>query len=246
MTGGSEGAVQTDVTLPATGGAPYPGVLTVPDGAEGPLPALLMIYDVFGMTDENRRVAREMAAEGYVVLIPDPFARSAPRALCVMRTMRTMARGAVEELDDIEAARSWLADRPEVDGDRIGAVGFCMGGSFALMMARTGMYKVSAPFYSSVLPDLPRACPVVASFGGRDRSTRGHGEKLTARLDQLGEPHDIKTYPQAGHSFMTRTGGVMGRLGPHMPLHAEYHEPTAEDAFRRITAFFREHLAGPV
>jgi carboxymethylenebutenolidase len=236
--------MQTDVTLTATGGAPYPGVLTVPDGAEGPLPALVMIYEAFGMTDEMRRVARDLAAEGYVVLIPDLFARSAPRALCVMRTLRTMTRGEGPELDDIEAARRWLAERPEVDADRIGAVGFCMGGSFALMLARTGLYKVSAPFYSSVLPELPSACPVVASFGGRDRTTRGHADKLTARLDKLGEPHDVKVYPEAGHSFMTRTGGTMGRLAPHLPLHAEYHEPSAEDAFRRITAFFREHLAG--
>jgi carboxymethylenebutenolidase len=235
--------MQTDVTLTASGGTPYPGLLTVPDGAEGPLPALVMIYEAFGMTDEMRRVARDLAAEGYVVLIPDLFARSAPRALCVMRTLRTMSRGEGPELDDIEAARGWRAERPEVDGDRIGAVGFCMGGSFALMMARTGLYKVSAPFYSSALPDLPRACPGVASFGGRDRTTRGHADKLTARLDELGEPHDIKVYPAAGHSFMTRTTGLAGRFGPYSPLHAEYHEPTAEDAFRRITAFFREHLA---
>jgi carboxymethylenebutenolidase len=155
-----------------------------------------------------------------------------------------MMRGEGKELHDIEAARRWLADRPEVDADRIGAIGFCMGGSFALMMARTGLYKVSAPFYSSALPELPRACPIVAGFGGRDRSTRGHAEKLTARLDQLGEPHDIKVYPDAGHSFMTRTEGLMGRVVPHSPIHAEYHEPSAADAFRRITAFFEEHLSG--
>jgi carboxymethylenebutenolidase len=242
VTDGSVSSVQTDVTLTATGGTPYPGVLTVPDGAQGPLPALVMIYEVFGMTDEMRRVARDLAAEGYVVLIPDLFARSAPRALCVLRTMRTVARGEGAELDDIEAARQWLAARPEVDAGRIGAIGFCMGGSFALMMARTGLYKVSAPFYGTV-PDLPRACPIVASYGGRDLATRGSAEKLTARLDELGEPHDVEVYPGAGHSFMTRTGGVMGRVGPYLPLRAEYHEPSAEDAFRRITAFFREHLA---
>jgi carboxymethylenebutenolidase len=236
--------MQTDVTLTATGGVSYPGVLTVPDGAEGPGPALVMIYEAFGMTDEMRRVARDLAAEGYVVLIPDLFARSTPRALCVMRTMRTMMRGEGRELHDIEAARRWLAARPEVDADRIGAIGFCMGGSFALMMARTGLYKVSAPFYG-MTDDLPRACPIVASYGGRDLSTRGKAEKITTQLEQLGLPHDVKVYPEAGHSFMTRTDGVMGRLGPYLPLRAEYHEASAKDAHRRIVAFFEEHLAAP-
>jgi carboxymethylenebutenolidase len=236
--------VQTDVTLTATDGVTYPGVLTVPDGADGPLPALVMIHEIYGMTDEMRRVARDLAAEGYVVLIPDLFARSTPRALCVMRTMRTMLRGEGKELHDIEAARRWLAGRPEVDADRIGAIGFCMGGGFALMMARTGLYKVSAPFYGLTGDDLPRACPIVASYGGRDLGSRGSAAKLTANLERLGVPHDVKEYPEAGHGFMTRTAGIMGRLGPYLPLRAEYHEPSAEDAFRRITAFFEEHLSG--
>src|SRR3954454_10722698 len=101
--------MQTDVTLTATGGVPYRGVLTVPDGAEGPFPGLVMIFDAFGMTEEMRRVARELAAEGYAVLVPDLFARSSPRCHCVWRTLRTTALGEGPELDDIEAARSWLA-----------------------------------------------------------------------------------------------------------------------------------------
>jgi carboxymethylenebutenolidase len=234
--------MQTEVTLTAGGGVQYPGVLTVPDDADGPRPALLMIYEAFGMTDEMKRVAGDLAAEGYVVLIPDLFARSSPRALCVARTMRTMMRGEGPELHDLETARRWLAERPEVDADRIGAIGFCMGGSFALMLARTGLYKVSAPFYSSALPELPRSCPVVASFGGRDRTTAGHAEKITNRLDELGVPHDVKVYPDAGHSFFTRTEGVKAKILPRMPLHAEYHEPSAKDAHERIVAFFGEHL----
>ena len=235
--------MQTEVTLTAGGGVQYPGVLTVPDDADGPRPALMMIYEVFGMTDEMKRVARDLAAEGYVVLIPDLFARSSPRALCVARTMRTMSRGEGPELHDLETARRWLAERPEVDADRIGAIGFCMGGSFALMLARTGLYKVSAPFYGTVQPDLPRSCPVVASYGGKDRITAANAPKLTARLDELGVPHDVKVYPDAGHSFFTRTEGLFGRIAPRTPLHAEYHEPSAKDAHERIVAFFAEHLA---
>jgi carboxymethylenebutenolidase len=233
--------MQVETCFPALDGAPMPGVLTVPDGVDGPVPGLLMIYEIFGMSDEMRRVARDLAAEGYAVLIPDLFARGSVRALCVAATMRTMITGQGPAMDDLEAARRWLTARPEVDGTRIGAIGFCMGGAFALLLARTGLYKVSAPFYGRP-PELPRSCPVVASFGGRDLGLRGAAEKLTADLEALDVPHDVKAYPEAGHSFFTRTPGLIGALVRHLPIHAEYHEPSAADAHRRIIAFFREHL----
>jgi len=234
--------MQVETVFPAADGTPMPAVLTVPDGADGPVPGVLMIYEIFGMSDEMRRVARDLAAEGYAVLIPDLFAAPGVRVLCVAATMRTMVTGRGAAMDDLEAARRWLADRPEVDGTRLGAIGFCMGGSFALLLARTGMYKVSAPFYGRP-PDLPRSCPVVASFGGRDMGMRGAPEKLTADLDALDVPHDVKVYPDAGHSFFTHTAGLKGRVVRRLPIHAEYHEASAQDAHRRVVAFFEEHLA---
>lgn len=235
------GCVQTEITFPAGGGVALPGVLTLPDDATGPVPGLVMIYEVFGLNDEMRRVARELAAEGYAVVIPDLFARGSIKPLCVASAIRTTLRGSGRELDDLESARVWFADRPEVDADRIGTIGFCMGGSFALLLARTGLYKVSAPFYSGKV-DMPKACPVVASYGGRDLTTRGVPEQLTTDLEALGVPHDVKVYPEAGHSFMTRIPGVMGTIGRYAPIHAEYHEASAADAHKRIVGFFREHL----
>ena len=235
--------MQVETVFPTSDGT-MPAVLTLPDGAEGPVPGLLMIYEVFGMSDEMRRVARDLAAEGYAVLIPDLFARGRVRALCVAATMRTMVTGSGAAMDDLEAARRWLVERPEVDGTRLGTIGFCMGGSFALLLARTGLYKVSAPFYGRP-PDLPRSCPVVASFGGRDLGMRGAPEKLTADLEAAGVPHDVTVYPEAGHSFFTRTPGLTGQLVRRLPIHAEYHEASAQDAHRRVVAFFREHLGAP-
>jgi carboxymethylenebutenolidase len=233
--------VQTEIGFPAAGGVSLPGVLTVPDAARVPGPALLMIYEAFGMTMEMRRVARDLAAEGYVVLIPDLFARGRLKPLCVARAICTSLRGEGPELADLDAARGWLAQRPEVDPGRIGAIGFCLGGSFALLLGRTGHYKVTAPFYSGRITPT-RSCPVVGSYGGRDWSTRGYPARLAAGLDVVGVPHDIVSYPDAGHSFFTRTDGLIGRVGPHLPIHAEYHEPSARDAHRRIVAFFRQHL----
>lgn len=233
--------MQREIVFPASDSRPMPGVLTVPDGAQGPLPGLVMIYEIFGLSAEMRRVARDLAAEGYAVLIPDLFAAGRVRALCVAATMRAMASGQGRALDDLEAARRWLAARPEVDGDRLGAIGFCMGGAFALLLGRTGLYKVSAPFYGAV-PELPRSCPVVASFGGRDAGMKGQPEKLAARLEELGVPHDVKVYPDAGHSFFNRAPRGLGPLLARSPIHAEYREADAADAHRRVVSFFAEHL----
>lgn len=235
--------MQTEISFPADDGVTLPGVLTVPDGREGPGPALVMIYEAFGMNDEMRRVARDLAAEGYAVLIPDLFARGRVKGLCVARAMRTVLRGSGRELGDIEAGRRWLAARPEVDPDRIGTIGFCLGGSFALLLAGSGRYKVSAPFYNAPLK-VSRSCPMVASYGERDFSTRGFGDRLEARLEELGVPHDVRTYPDAGHSFFSRPPGLLGAMTKYSPFRAEYHAPSAEDAHRRIVAFFREHLDG--
>lgn len=237
-------SVESDVSIPSLNGGTLPGFLVRPeDTATGTgHPALLMIYEAFGMTAEMRRIAREFAAQGYTVLIPDLFARGKVRALCVAATMTTMATGKGAALGDLESARRWLTEQPTVDGDRIGTIGFCMGGGFALLLADTGLYKVSAPFYGRAPLPSERACPVVGSYGGRDGFIGDYPDKLAAGLARNGVPHDVKTYPEAGHSFMTHTDGAMGAVAGRMPIHAEYHEPSATDAMDRVLTFFREHL----
>jgi carboxymethylenebutenolidase len=86
-------------------------------------------------------------------------------------------------------------------------------------------------------------CPVVASYGGRDRTLRGAGERLEAALTAFGVAHDVKTYPEAGHSFMNVRTGLTDRIGRLAPMHAGYVEAASEDAWRRMLAFFALHLA---
>jgi carboxymethylenebutenolidase len=88
---------------------------------------------------------------------------------------------------------------------------------------------------------LAGACPVVASYGGRDRALPGAAERLETRLRATGVEHDVKEYPDAGHSFLNRHA-----FGPTAPLlrvaGVGYHGPSAEDAWGRILRFFDEHL----
>jgi carboxymethylenebutenolidase len=223
-----------------------PGVLTTPDRpADGPRPGLLLIYEALGMNQEMAAAARELAVEGWTVLIPDLFARGA-KPLCVARCLRTVITGEGAALDDLESARRWLAAQPGVDPERIGVIGFCMGGGFALLLAMTGRYRASAPFYGMAPKSMDRSCPVVASYGKRDAMLRNDPARLTGNLERLGVPHDVKVYPEAGHSFYTPAPGrFVEAMLPYTPLRGGYHEASARDAHRRVVAFFREHLDGP-
>ena len=86
------------------------------------------------------------------------------------------------------------------------------------------------------------ACPIVASYGARDRGLRGRAERLEQALTRIGVAHDVKEYPDAGHSFLNRfNAGPL--LTPLMHVGGlGYHHPSAEDAWQRILAFFAEHL----
>jgi carboxymethylenebutenolidase len=119
-----------------------------------------------------------------------------------------------------------------------------MGGGFALMLAPRG-FDVAAPNYGPLPQDpeevLRGACPVVASYGGRDRGLQGAAARLETVLADLGVPHDVKEYPDAGHSFLNRhNAGPFGVLEKVAGL--AYHHPSAEDAWARILRFLDTHL----
>jgi carboxymethylenebutenolidase len=239
--------MQTDVTFRCDDGFAMPGVLTTPDGppAPAPRPGLLMIYEALGMNDAMTTVARQLSEDGgWTVLIPDLFARGA-KPLCIARCLRAVMTGEGEPLADLESARRYLVDLPGVDAERVGAIGFCMGGGFALLLAMTGRYQASAPFYGMAPKQMPKSCPVVASYGGKDLMMRSEPGRLEENLAGLGVPHDVKVYPEAGHSFYSKAPGkVWEMVGPYTPLRMGYDEPSAQDAHRRVLAFFGEHLNG--
>ncbi len=235
--------MQSDVSFTCDDGFSMPGLLTTPTLEQhGRRPALLMIYEAFGMNEEMARVAGELSDEGWTVFIPDLFARGS-KPLCVARCLQTVARGEGAALDDLDAARRWLAALPEVDPGRIGVIGFCMGGGFALLLAMNGHYRASAPFYGMAPKEMPRSCPVVASYGAKDLGMKAAPARLEGNLTHLGVPHDVKVYPGVGHSFYThQPNRVMEMVGPYTPLRLGYDEPSARDAHERVVAFFRQHL----
>ncbi len=139
---------------------------------------------------------------GYLTLATDLFSDGGAKR-CLVRTMQALVTGKGVAYADIAASRDWLREQAGCSG-KVGVIGFCMGGGFALMTLAD--WDVAAPNYGT-LPSrlderLEGACPVVASYGGRDLSLRGAAAKLETALEKAGVAHDVKEYPAAGHSFL--------------------------------------------
>ncbi|MGF1470185.1 MAG: dienelactone hydrolase family protein [Rubrobacteraceae bacterium] len=210
------------------------GYLALPESAGGgPCPGVVVIHEIFGLTDSIRSVADRLAAEGYAALAVDLFAGRNR----VVRTARFIDGLLARSLDhegirDLKASLGYLAGLPEVDGDRLGALGFSMGGSFASAWACTDeRLKAVASFYGvnpRPLEAVRDSCPVVGSFPGKD-FTGGQAEQLEKELERSGVPHDIKIYPAARHSFFD-------------DQRRAHDADAAGDSWRRTTAFFRQHI----
>jgi carboxymethylenebutenolidase len=110
-----------------------PGHLAVP-AAAGPWPGVVVIHEAFGLVDDVRRIADRFGDHGYLALAPNLFAWGNSRFACVRAAFRELSVGTGRMFDDLEAARGWLAARDDCTG-RVGVIGFCMGGGFALLAA---------------------------------------------------------------------------------------------------------------
>ncbi|MCH8815215.1 MAG: dienelactone hydrolase family protein [Chloroflexi bacterium] len=237
-------ATQEELKIPF-GKTNIPVSLALPESGTAPWPGVIVIHEMLGLNADIRRITRRFADSGYAAVAPDLFAGLGPKPICMMRTVAAYRSGGGRALKAIEASRSWLAERSEVDASRIGVAGFCMGGGFALLMGTTSTIGVTATFYGDVpdrAEDLAGVCPVIGSYGGRDRLFAKRGRRLKRFLDELGVSNDVKVYDGAGHSFMSHHSGLTARLGALSPLHAGYNESAAEDAWPRMLSFFAEHL----
>jgi len=204
----------------------------------GTFPGLLVIQEWWGLNPHIQDVAARFARQGYVALAPDLYSRQGHRVTKdpaeAARLMGHLAQK--DALADLGAAHRFLEAQPGVDRRRIGVVGFCMGGTYALLLpcVRRGI-RAAVPFYGRVpdpaepLRDL--ACPILYIYGTQDQwITMADVERLRAALARYAKSGEVVTY-EAPHAFFNNTRKDTYR--------AEY----AKDAWRRTLAFLAQHLA---
>lgn len=230
-----------DAGLPIPDGT-LPGYLAIPSGT-GPWPAVVVLHEVFGLNDDIRRITDRFAAAGYLAFAPALFARGRKPA-CIASVFRSLATGTGSAVDDIVAAADYLRADNRTNG-KVGSAGFCLGGGFCFLFANRGVFDAIAPNYGPFPPatGVPeRSCPVVASFGATDLLLPGAATKLEEGLARSGVARDIKEYPRVGHSFMNQWGTPAPLRMVERIAGLHHSAPEAEDAWRRILAFFDAQL----
>lgn len=224
---------QQAVTFPS-GDSTAQGVLYLPHGA-GPHPALIVIHEWWGLNDWIKQEAAGYAAQGYVALAVDLYRG---KVATTPDLAHELSRGLPQDqgVRDLTAAMTYLESRKDVNRSRIGAVGWCMGGGYALQLAIAApSLKAVAVNYGSLATDkaaLARIhAAVLGNFGGQDRGIPPDAvHDFQAAMQSLDKPVDAKIYPQAGHAFEN-------------PNYAAGYRPEdAADALARIDRFFAKEL----
>lgn len=214
------------------------GHLALPSGADATAakkPAVVVIQEWWGVDNWIKEQTARFASQGYVALAPDLYrGRTASSPDEAHELMRGMPED--RALADLKAAIDYLAARPDVDPNRIGVIGWCMGGGYALKLATADpRLKATVVNYGSVITDTDAITrinsQVLGNFGGADRGIPADDvKKFGGNLTKYGKLGDIKIYDGAGHAFMN-------------PNNKEgYNEAAATDAWGRIDRFFERNL----
>jgi len=215
--------------------------VSVPDG-QGPFPAVVVIQHQGGVDKFVEEMTDRVASAGYVASAPDLYHRDAPDCRDDAPTRRARLRD-VTVIKDVNATVDFLRKHPAVDGDRLGIVGFCMGGRVVyLMAAAQPAFKAGVDYYggSIMVPwgDGPAPfertaeiqCPLLGFFGEEDGNpSPADMRKLDAELTRHGKAHEFHSYAGANHAFMNRLGN-------------RYHAQADRDSWPKALAFFEKQL----
>ncbi|MGH2532543.1 MAG: dienelactone hydrolase family protein [Thermomicrobiales bacterium] len=213
----------------------------------GPSPAVLLIHDIYGANDFYHDVARRLAADGFVVLLPDLFAREGPLPEPTREAAfaRRAKHSQVTALADIAKALDWLKAHDATTG-KVGTVGFCMGGTLGfLAAARDPLPDATVAYYgfpkgqkTELAPLAPLdepeqvKAPLLGLWGDQDAGVGMENvAAYDAALTSAGVAHEFVIYPGIGHGFLT--------FDPDSPAF-----DGARDSYRRMIAFFQDKLAG--
>jgi carboxymethylenebutenolidase len=211
------------------------GVLYAPAG-KGPFPALVVIHEWWGLNDWVKDQASKLADQGYVTLAIDLYRG---KVATTPEMAHEIMRGVPDDraARDLHAAVEFLTTQPNVSKDKIGVIGWCMGGGYALNAAlHEPTLKAAVINYGHLATDPSQLAGINAAvlgiFGGKDQGIPVDDvEKFRAALQKAGKKVEIKIYPDAGHAFEN-------------PNNKDgYRADDAADAWKRTVDFLAANLA---
>ncbi|HEY4843355.1 MAG TPA: dienelactone hydrolase family protein [Terriglobales bacterium] len=210
------------------------GILYTPPGS-GPFPALIVIHEWWGLNDWVKQQAEKLAGEGYVTLAVDLYrGKVADNPDLAHELMRGVPEDRATR--DLRAAYDFLASLPNVKKNRIGSIGWCMGGGYSLDVALAEPHLAATVINYGHLATEPSElkkinAPMLGLFGGQDRGiTPEDVKKFQQDMEQLGKKIDVKIYPDAGHAFENPNNKQGYRAGD------------AADAWQRTVSFLATNL----
>lgn len=230
----AKAAVKTQTVRYKSGQETVSGYLAVPE-TPGKHPALIVIHEWWGLVPWVKVQTRKFAAAGYVSLAVDLYRGKTTDNPKVAREMATTLPPQ-RAMRDLEAAFDYLAARPDVEANKIGTVGWCFGGGWALRLAiHEPRLAACAINYGELTTD-PVAlgkirCPVLGNFGADDTVIPpAKVRAFEAAMKKAGKALNVKIYPGAGHAFETSNEPK------------RYRPKASADAWRRMIAFFHRTL----
>jgi carboxymethylenebutenolidase len=215
-------------------------------------PGVIIVHEIFGLNEHIKDVARRFALKGMVAFAPDLFEGSPglPEDRNNLDAMRAVWQNIPDSqlIDDLQAVYRQAAQHPDVMADKVGTIGFCMGGAIALMFACSS-HRISwvADYYGRILyPQLTEKkpkhpidymdglrCPAIFVFGGQDELILpDHIEQLKQRMAKKGQKFEVKVYPEAKHAFFNDQREL-------------YNEAAAKDAWQTTLDFVANSIRLP-
>jgi carboxymethylenebutenolidase len=234
------------VSIPAADRA-IPGYRARPKAASG-LPVVLVVQEIFGLHEYIRDVCRRLAKQGYLAVAPDLYVRhgdvSKLTSIDAIRPIVAKVRDE-EVMSDLDATAAWAAGEGG-DAGRLAVTGFCWGGRITWLYAAHGPQpKAGVAWYGRLVGETSDAtpqqpvdvagklrAPVLGLYGGADEGIPlDTVEKMRAAIAAAGSASRIEVFPDAPHGF-------------HADYRPSYRRDAAEDGWRKMLAWFREHGAG--
>jgi carboxymethylenebutenolidase len=224
-------------------GRKMPIYIASPEG-EGPYPAVIVVHEIFGLNDHIKDIARRFAREGFVAYAPDLFEgnEGMPADRNDLNAMRAVWAKIPDAtlISDLQSVLTMAQLNDAVRSDKVGTIGYCMGGAIAYMLACSSPSvawvadyygRIYYPQLTDTKPKHPidytdtLPCPVIGLFAGVDELiTAEHVEELKQRISATGKPNEIKIYDGAKHAFFNDQREF-------------YNKDAADDAWKRTLEF---------